>query len=63
MATRLKTQYDKDIKKKMMDKFKYSNVHQIPKLEKIIVLIDDGVLALKTEDIVSKLKMHSNFDG
>lgn len=37
MATRLKTQYDKDIKKKMMDKFKYSNVHQIPKLEKIIV--------------------------
>ena len=33
------------------------------KLEKIIVLIDDGVLALKTEDIVSKLKMHSNFDG
>jgi large subunit ribosomal protein L5 len=34
---RLRAQYEKDIKKKMMDKFKYSNVHQIPKLEKIIV--------------------------
>lgn len=34
---RLRAQYEKDIKKAMMDKFKYSNVHQIPKLEKIIV--------------------------
>jgi large subunit ribosomal protein L5 len=34
---RLRAQYEKDIKKKMMEKFKYSNVHQIPKLEKIIV--------------------------
>jgi large subunit ribosomal protein L5 len=34
---RLRAQYEKDIKKKMMEKFKYSNIHQIPKLEKIIV--------------------------
>ncbi len=34
---RLRAQYEKEIKKAMMDKFKYSNVHQIPKLEKIIV--------------------------
>ena len=34
---RLKTQYESEIKKKMQDKFKYGNVHQIPKLEKIIV--------------------------
>ena len=34
---RLKAQYETEIKKKMMDKYKYSNVHQIPKLEKIIV--------------------------
>jgi large subunit ribosomal protein L5 len=34
---RLKTQYESEIRKKMQDKFKYSNVHQIPKLEKIIV--------------------------
>jgi large subunit ribosomal protein L5 len=34
---RLKAQYETEIKKKMMEKFKYQNVHQIPKLEKIIV--------------------------
>lgn len=34
---RLKTQYESEIKKKLNEKFKYSNVHQIPKLEKIIV--------------------------
>ena len=34
---RLKAQYETEIKKKMMEKFKYGNVHQIPKLEKIIV--------------------------
>jgi len=34
---RLKAQYETEIKKKMMDKYKYANVHQIPKLEKIIV--------------------------
>ena len=34
---RLKAQYETQIKKAMMDKFKYGNVHQIPKIEKIIV--------------------------
>lgn len=34
---RLKAQYETEIKKKMMEKYKYGNIHQIPKLEKIIV--------------------------
>ncbi len=34
---RLKALYESEIKKKMNEKYKYSNVHQIPKLEKIIV--------------------------
>jgi large subunit ribosomal protein L5 len=34
---RLKALYESEVKKQMMDKFKYKNVHQIPKLEKIIV--------------------------
>ncbi len=34
---RLKALYDSEVKKNMMEKFKYANVHQIPKLEKIIV--------------------------
>ena len=35
--SRLKALYDSEVKKNMMDKYKYGNVHQIPKLEKIIV--------------------------
>jgi len=34
---RLKALYESEVRKKMMEKFKYKNVHQIPKLEKIIV--------------------------
>jgi large subunit ribosomal protein L5 len=34
---RLKALYESEVKNKMMDKFKYGNIHQIPKLEKIIV--------------------------
>lgn len=35
--SRLKALYESEVKKKMMEKFKYENVHQIPKVEKIIV--------------------------
>jgi large subunit ribosomal protein L5 len=34
---RLKALYESEIKKKMQEKYKYSNVNQIPKIEKIIV--------------------------
>ena len=37
METRMKTLYTSEIKKSMMDTFKYKNVHQIPKLEKIVI--------------------------
>ena len=37
MASRLNDLYKNDIKKKMMDKYSYKNVHQIPKLEKIVI--------------------------
>lgn len=37
MQTRMKTLYTSEIKNKMMDKYKYKNVHQIPKLEKIVI--------------------------
>jgi large subunit ribosomal protein L5 len=47
---RLRAQYEKEIKKALMDKFKYGNVHQIPKLEKIIV-------NCVTRDAVSNGKM------
>lgn len=37
METRLKKLYKEDISKKMMEKYSYKNVNQIPKVEKIIV--------------------------
>lgn len=37
MENRMKALYKSEIKKNMMDKFKYKNVHQIPKLEKIVL--------------------------
>ena len=37
MASRLNDLYKTEVKKKMMDKYSYSNVHQIPKLEKIVI--------------------------
>ena len=37
METRLKTLYKSEVKKNLMEKYKYKNVHQIPKLEKIVL--------------------------
>jgi large subunit ribosomal protein L5 len=34
---RLKALYESEVKKKLNEKFKYANIHQVPKLEKIIV--------------------------
>lgn len=36
-TTRMKALYTSEIKKQLMDKYKYQNVHQIPKLEKIVI--------------------------
>ena len=33
----MKTLYTSEIKNKLMEKYKYENVHQIPKLEKIVI--------------------------
>ena len=37
MEARLKTLYKSEIKTKMMDKYSYKNVHQIPQLEKVVL--------------------------
>lgn len=58
MQNRMKDLYNSDIKKKLMDKYSYKNVHQIPKLEKIIIncVTRDAVTNGKVVDsIVSDL--------
>ncbi len=54
MTARLKSLYQSELKKKMQEKFKYSNVHQVPKLEKIIVnsVTRDAVSNGKVVDLV-----------
>jgi len=36
MAARLKTLYQETIVPKLMDQFQYSNIHQVPKLVKVV---------------------------
>jgi large subunit ribosomal protein L5 len=58
MDTRLKALYKSEIKKNMMDKYNYKNVHQIPSLEKIVIncVTKDAVTNGKiVESIVSDL--------
>jgi len=42
MAARLRMAYEKDVKKRMMDRFKYSSVMKVPKIEKIILNVGEG---------------------
>lgn len=62
MQNRMKNLYNSDIKNKLMDKYSYKNVHQIPKLEKIILncVTRDAVTNGKVVDsIVSDLSLIS----
>jgi large subunit ribosomal protein L5 len=40
--TRLREKYDSDVKKKMIEKFGYGNVHQVPKLDKVVINMSVG---------------------
>jgi large subunit ribosomal protein L5 len=58
MASRLGSLYKTELKKQMMDKYSYTNVHQIPKMEKIVLncVTRDAVTNGKVVDsIVSDL--------
>jgi large subunit ribosomal protein L5 len=40
--TRLREKYDTDVRKKLIEKFGYGNVHQVPKLEKVVINMSVG---------------------
>jgi large subunit ribosomal protein L5 len=42
MAARLKVEFEKSIKKKMMEKFNYSSIMQVPKIDKIVLNVGMG---------------------
>ncbi|HZT13555.1 MAG TPA: 50S ribosomal protein L5 [Candidatus Baltobacteraceae bacterium] len=39
---RLKEKYDKEVRKQLQERFAYENVHQIPKLEKVVINMSVG---------------------
>ncbi len=41
-ATRLRERYDGDVRKKMIDKFGYKNVHMVPRLDKVVINMSVG---------------------
>ena len=53
MTTRMKSLYEGEIKSKLKEKYSYKNVHQVPKLEKII-------LNCVTRDCVANGKLVEN---
>jgi large subunit ribosomal protein L5 len=40
--TRLREKYDSDVRKKLVEKFGYKNIHQVPKLEKVVINMSVG---------------------
>lgn len=42
MTSRLREKYDNEIVKTLMEKFQYSNIMQVPKLEKVVINIGVG---------------------
>lgn len=42
MAARLKQEYEKNIRKKLMDQFKFKSIMQVPRVEKIVLNVGMG---------------------
>ncbi len=40
--TRLREKYDSDVRKKLVEKFGYKNIHQVPKLDKVVINMSVG---------------------
>ena len=55
-ATRLHEKYNSEVKQKMTEKFGYSNVHQIPKLDKVVInmSVGDAIQNSKILDVAIK---------
>jgi large subunit ribosomal protein L5 len=56
MTQRLKTQYVKTIVPKLMEQFKYKNIHEVPKIEKIVINRGLGSASQNQKMVESALK-------
>ncbi len=55
-ATRLREKYDTGVKQKLIEKFGYKNVHQVPKLDKVVInmSVGDAIQSSKILDVAVK---------
>jgi large subunit ribosomal protein L5 len=55
-VSRLREKYTTDVRKALIDKFGYSNVHQVPKLDKVVLnmSVGDAIVNSKVLDIAAK---------
>lgn len=63
MTNRLKTQYQETIVPKLMEQFKYQNIHQVPKLEKITINRGLGEAASNAKAMESSLNEIAKIAG
>ena len=54
-VTRLEAKYKETIVPNLMKKFEYQNIHQVPKMEKIVINIGVGVMLHKKRKDLKKL--------
>ena len=59
--TRLRERYDGDVRKKMIEKFGYQNVHQVPKLDKVVINMSVGDAIQNSKILDTAVK--ESFDG
>ncbi len=54
--TRLREKYDTVVRKRLIDKFGYSNVHMVPRLEKVVInmSVGDAIVSSKILDVAVK---------
>ncbi|GAC1399555.1 MAG: 50S ribosomal protein L5 [Vulcanimicrobiaceae bacterium] len=54
--TRLKDRYDTTVKQKLVEKFGYTNIHMVPKLEKVVInmSVGDAIQSSKVLDVAVK---------
>jgi len=55
-TTRLREKYEGDVRQKLVEKFGYTNVHQVPKLDKVVInmSVGEAITNSKVLDVAAK---------
>ena len=62
-STRLREKYQADVRKKLIDKFGYTNVHQVPKLSKVVINMSVGDAIQNSKALESAVRELTTISG